>query len=146
MRRTIYDGGHEAFRDTGRTFLAEEVVAHAAGWDRGGIVPRELFAAAGAQGLLGMAVPQEFGGGGAPDFRFNAVLGEEVTAEDAPNAEWWCTELQGRALDTCLQPFGGYGDMTEYPTARASADARVTRICGGTTEILKEVVGRGLGS
>jgi len=381
MRRTLYDADHEAFRDTVRTFLAKEVVPHAAEWDRAGIVPRELFAAAGAQGLLGMAVPEEFGGGGAPDFRFNAVLGEEVmragvagpgaglclvndvclpyfldlatneqrerwlpgiaagelipaiamtepgagsdlsaiattavrdgdewvvdgaktfitnginadlvvtvvrtdpaqrhrglsllvlergmpgfergrnldklgqhaqdtaelsftgvrvpaanvlgeenrafpqlvdrlpqerlgiavagvagaraalewtlehvrtrtafgqpigsfqntrfrlaevatevdvaqafvdacvlalndgqlTAEDAAKAKWWCTELQGRALDTCLQLFGGYGYMTEYPIARAWADARVTRIYGGTTEIMKEVIGREMG-
>ena len=381
MRRTLYDAEHEAFRDTVRTFLAKEVVPHAAEWDRAGIVPRELFAAAGAQGLLGMAVPEEFGGGGAPDFRFNAVLGEEVmragvagpgaglclvndvclpyfldlatqeqkarwlpgiaagelvpaiamtepgagsdlaaitttarrdgadwvvdgaktfitnginadlvitvvktdpaqrhrgmsllvlergmpgfergrnldklgqhaqdtaelsfdgvrvpvsnvlgeeghafahlvdrlpqerlgiavagvagaaaalewtldyvrtrtafgqpigafqntrfrlaeiatevdlaqayvdacvralgsgelTAVDAAKAKWWCTELQGRALDACLQLFGGYGYMAEYPIARAWADARVTRIYGGTTEIMKEVVGRDLG-
>jgi alkylation response protein AidB-like acyl-CoA dehydrogenase len=381
MRRTLYDADHEAFRDTVRTFLAKEVVPYAAEWDRAGIVPRELFAAAGAKGLLGMAVPEEFGGGGSPDFRFNAVLGEEVlragvagpgaglclvndvclpyfldlatdeqrarwlpgitsgalipaiamtepgagsdlaaisttavrdgddwvvdgaktfitnginadlvvtvvrtdpaqrhrglsllvvergmsgfergrnldklgqhaqdtaelsftgvrvpaanllgeegrafphlvdrlpqerlgiavggvagaraalewtlehvrtrtafgrpigsfqntrfrlaevatevdvaqafvdacvlalndgelTAEDAAKAKWWCTELQGRALDTCLQLFGGYGYMTEYPIARAWADARVTRIYGGTTEIMKEVIGRELG-
>ena len=381
MRRTLYEAEHEAFRDTVRTFLAKEVVPHAAEWDRAGIVPRELFAAAGAQGLIGMAAPEEFGGGGAPDFRFNAVLGEEVmragvagpgaglclvndvclpyfldlatdeqkarwlpgiaagslvpaiamtepgagsdlaaitttarrdgedwvvdgaktfitnginadlvvtvvktdpvqrhrgmtllvlergmpgfergrnldklgqhaqdtaelsfsgvrvpaanllgeegrafahlvdrlpqerlgiavagvagaaaalewtlehvrtrtafgqpigsfqntrfrlaeiatevdvaqayvdacvralgdgelTAVDAAKAKWWCTELQGRALDTCLQLFGGYGYMAEYPIARAWADARVTRIYGGTTEIMKEVVGRDLG-
>jgi alkylation response protein AidB-like acyl-CoA dehydrogenase len=381
MRRTLYDADHEAFRDTVRTFLAKEVVPHAAEWDRAGITPREFFAAAGAQGLLGMAVPEELGGGGVRDFRFNAVLGEEVmragvagpgaglclvndvclpylldlatdeqrarwlpgitsgalipaiamtepgagsdlsaiattavrdgdewvvdgaktfitnginadlvitvvrtdpgqrhrglsllvvergmpgfergrnldklgmhaqdtaelsftgvrvpaanllgeegrafrhlvdrlpqerlgiavagvagaaaalawtlehvrtrtafgqpigsfqntrfrlaevatevdvaqafvdacvlalgdgvlTAEDAAKAKWWCTELQGRALDTCLQLFGGYGYMTEYPIARAWADARVTRIYGGTTEIMKEVVGRELG-
>jgi alkylation response protein AidB-like acyl-CoA dehydrogenase len=381
MRRTLYDADHEAFRDTVRTFLAKEVVPCAAEWDRAGIVPRELFAAAGAQGLLGMAVPERYGGGGVRDFRFNAVLGEEVmragvagpgaglclvndvclpylldlatdeqrarwlpgivagrlipaiamtepgagsdlsaiattavregdewvvdgaktfitnginadlvitvvrtdpaqrhrglsllvlergmpgfergrnldklgqhaqdtaelsfsgvrvpvakllgeegrafahlvdrlpqerlgiavagvagaraalewtlehvrtrtafgqpigsfqntrfrlaevatevdvaqafvdacvlalddgelTAEDAAKAKWWCTELQGRALDTCVQLFGGYGYMTEYPIARAWADARVTRIYGGTTEIMKEVVGRELG-
>jgi alkylation response protein AidB-like acyl-CoA dehydrogenase len=69
----------------------------------------------------------------------------ELTAEDAAKAKWWCTELQGRALDTCLQLFGGYGYMTEYPIARAWADARVTRIYGGTTEIMKEVIGRELG-
>jgi alkylation response protein AidB-like acyl-CoA dehydrogenase len=68
-----------------------------------------------------------------------------LTAEDAAKAKWWCTELQGRALDTCLQLFGGYGYMTEYPIARAWADARVTRIYGGTTEIMKEVIGRELG-
>jgi alkylation response protein AidB-like acyl-CoA dehydrogenase len=69
----------------------------------------------------------------------------ELTAVDASKAKWWCTEMQGRVLDRCLQLHGGYGYMSEYPIARAYADARITRIYGGTTEIMKEVVGRGLG-
>jgi alkylation response protein AidB-like acyl-CoA dehydrogenase len=69
----------------------------------------------------------------------------ELTAADAAKAKWWCTELQGRVLDACLQLHGGYGYMMEYPIARAFADARVTRIYGGTTEIMKEVIGRSLG-
>jgi alkylation response protein AidB-like acyl-CoA dehydrogenase len=69
----------------------------------------------------------------------------ELTAVDASKAKWWCTELQGRVVDRCLQLHGGYGYMTEYPIARAYADARITRIYGGTTEIMKEVIGRDLG-
>jgi alkylation response protein AidB-like acyl-CoA dehydrogenase len=69
----------------------------------------------------------------------------ELTPEDAATAKWWCTDLQGRAIDRCLQLFGGYGYMTEYPIARAYADARVTRIYGGANEIMKEIVGRSLG-
>jgi alkylation response protein AidB-like acyl-CoA dehydrogenase len=69
----------------------------------------------------------------------------ELTVADAAKAKWWCTELQGRVVDGCLQLHGGYGYMLEYPIARAFADARVTRIYGGTTEIMKEVVGRSLG-
>jgi alkylation response protein AidB-like acyl-CoA dehydrogenase len=69
----------------------------------------------------------------------------KLTAVDAAKAKWWCTELQGRAADTGLQLHGGYGYITEYPIARAYADARITRIYGGTTEIMKEVVGRDLG-
>ena len=69
----------------------------------------------------------------------------ELTAEDAAKAKWWCTELQSRAIDRCLQLHGGYGYMNEYPIARAYADARVTRIYGGTTEIMKEIIGRDLG-
>ena len=69
----------------------------------------------------------------------------ELTAEDAAMAKWWCTDLQGRAIDRCLQLFGGYGYMLEYPIARAFADARVTRIYGGANEIMKEIVGRSLG-
>jgi alkylation response protein AidB-like acyl-CoA dehydrogenase len=74
-----------------------------------------------------------------------ALNGGELTAEEASMAKWWCTELQGRVVDTCVQLFGGYGYMTEYPIARAYADARVTRIYGGTTEIMKEIIGRHLG-
>ena len=69
----------------------------------------------------------------------------ELTPEEAASAKWWCTDLQGRVADRCLQLFGGYGYMVEYPIARAWADARVTRIYGGANEIMKEIVGRSLG-
>lgn len=68
-----------------------------------------------------------------------------LTAEEASMAKWWCTELQGRVTDACLQLHGGYGYMDEYPISRLYADARVARIYGGTTEIMKEVIGRSLG-
>jgi alkylation response protein AidB-like acyl-CoA dehydrogenase len=74
-----------------------------------------------------------------------ALAAGDLTPEDAAEAKWWCTELQGRVLDSAVQLHGGYGYMTEYPVARAYADARVTRIYGGTTEIMKEIVGRSLG-
>jgi alkylation response protein AidB-like acyl-CoA dehydrogenase len=74
-----------------------------------------------------------------------ALDARELTPEDAATAKWWCTDLQGRAIDRCLQLFGGYGYMSEYPIARAYADARVTRIYGGANEIMKEIVGRSLG-
>jgi alkylation response protein AidB-like acyl-CoA dehydrogenase len=381
MRRRLFEAEHDAFRDSVRTFVAKEVLPHCAQWEAQGIVPRELFLRAGSSGFLGMAVPEEFGGGGVADFRFNAVLGEEVmhpgaaaaglgltlhndiclpyfldlateeqqrrwlpgiaagklitavamtepgtgsdlasiattavrrsdhylvngaktfitnginadlvitavktdpqqrhqgislivlergmdgfergrnlaklgqhsqdtaelffrdvkvpitnllgepgrgfthlvdrlpqerlsiaisgvagartaldltlayvkdrkafgqpigsfqntrfrlaemvteidlaqtfidrciealndgelTVADAAKAKWWCTELQGRVVDACLQLHGGYGYMLEYPIARAYADARITRIYGGTTEIMKEIIGRSLG-
>jgi alkylation response protein AidB-like acyl-CoA dehydrogenase len=68
----------------------------------------------------------------------------DLTVEDAAKAKWWCTELQGRVVDRCVQLHGGYGYMVEYPIARAFADARVTRIYGGATEIMKEIIGRSL--
>jgi len=74
-----------------------------------------------------------------------ALNADTLTAEDAAIAKWWCTELQGRVTDRCLQLFGGYGYMSEYPIARAWVDARVTRIYGGANEIMKEIVGRSLG-
>jgi alkylation response protein AidB-like acyl-CoA dehydrogenase len=74
-----------------------------------------------------------------------ALNEHELTAEEAAMAKWWCTELQKRVIDTCLQLHGGYGYMTEYPIARAYADARITTIYGGTTEIMKEIIGKSLG-
>ncbi|GAA4687059.1 acyl-CoA dehydrogenase family protein [Pseudonocardia yuanmonensis] len=74
-----------------------------------------------------------------------ALNADELTAVDASKAKYWCTELQGRVVDRCLQLHGGYGYMNEYPIAKAYADARITRIYGGTTEIMKEVIGRSLG-
>jgi alkylation response protein AidB-like acyl-CoA dehydrogenase len=69
----------------------------------------------------------------------------ELSPEDAAKAKWWATELQGRVVDRCVQLHGGYGYMLEYPIARAFTDARVTRIYGGTTEIMKDVIGKSLG-
>lgn len=67
-----------------------------------------------------------------------------LTPERAAMAKWWCTELQGKVIDAGLQLHGGYGYMREYPIARAYADARITRIYGGTTEIMKEIISRSL--
>ena len=74
-----------------------------------------------------------------------ALNAGELSAEDAAMAKWWCTDLQGRVMDRCLQLHGGYGYMVEYPIARAFADARVTRIYGGSNEIMKEIIGRSMG-
>jgi alkylation response protein AidB-like acyl-CoA dehydrogenase len=68
-----------------------------------------------------------------------------LTADTAAMAKWWCTELQLGVVDRCLQLHGGYGYMMEYPIARIYADSRAQTIYGGTTEIMKEIIGRGLG-
>ncbi len=381
MQRTLFDSDHDLFRDSVRAFIAKEFVPYSEEWERAGIVDREVFAKAGAQGFLGIAAPEEYGGGGVPDFRYNVVIAEEIqragvnaaglgwtlhndiclpyfltmctdeqkarwipgicsgelitaiamtepgigsdlagmstsaildgdhyvvngsktfitnginadlvvtavktdptqrhtgmslivlergmdgfergrnldkvglhaqdtaelffndvsvpvanrlgdegkgflglvdklpqerlsiavtgvaaarqalditleyvkertafgkpigtfqnsrfklaemateidiaqtyvdqavlalndgllTAEEAAMAKWWCTEMQKRVVDTCLQLHGGYGYMNEYPIARAYADARITTIYGGTTEIMKEIIGKSLG-
>ncbi|MEC7845538.1 MAG: acyl-CoA dehydrogenase family protein [Actinomycetota bacterium] len=74
-----------------------------------------------------------------------ALNNGELTAEEAAMAKWWTTELQKRAVDQCLQLHGGYGYMDEYPISRLWRDGRVQSIYGGTTEIMKEIVGRNLG-
>lgn len=68
----------------------------------------------------------------------------QLTAADAAKAKWWTTELCNKVMDRCLQLHGGYGYMMEYPVARAWQDARIQTIFGGTTEIMKEIVGRSL--
>jgi acyl-CoA dehydrogenase len=73
-----------------------------------------------------------------------ALNAGELTAEDAAGAKLWATELQWRVTDECLQLFGGYGYMDEYPISRLWRDARVQRIYGGTSEIMREIVGRSL--
>ena len=67
-----------------------------------------------------------------------------LDAATASMAKFWCTERQCEVMDQCLQLFGGYGYMKEYPIARMYADARVQRIYGGTNEIQRELVGRQL--
>lgn len=65
-----------------------------------------------------------------------------LTAVDAAKAKWWASELQKRVVDRCVQLHGGYGYMMEYPIARAFGDSRPMTILGGTTEIMKEIIGR----
>ena len=68
----------------------------------------------------------------------------KLSAEQSAAAKYWVTELQNKVVDKCLQLHGGYGYMLEYPIARAWADSRIQTIYGGTTEIMKEIVGRSL--
>ncbi len=81
-------------------------------------------------------------------FTDKAVLehvADRLSNEDASMVKWWNTELCNRVVDRCVQLHGGYGYMLEYPVARAFVDGRAQTIFGGTTEIMKEIIGRGLG-
>jgi len=69
----------------------------------------------------------------------------ELSAADAAKAKLFCTELAGRVIDKCLQVHGGYGYMTEYPIARLYADTRVSRIYGGTSEVMKSIIAKSIG-
>jgi alkylation response protein AidB-like acyl-CoA dehydrogenase len=70
---------------------------------------------------------------------------DKLDIPTAAMAKWWTTELQNKVMDRCLQLHGGYGYMSEYPIAQAFVDSRVQTIYGGTTEIMKEIIGRSLG-
>ncbi len=74
-----------------------------------------------------------------------ALLEGKLDTATASMAKYWCSDLQCKVIDECVQLHGGYGYMWEYPIARAYADARVQRIYGGTNEIMKEVISRSMG-
>ncbi|MDQ7026417.1 MAG: acyl-CoA dehydrogenase family protein [Anaerolineae bacterium] len=78
MERTIFEEEHKMFRSSFRKFAEQEVAPHHEKWEKEGIVPRELWEKAGQYGFLGMDVPEEYGGGGIKDFRYNAIVGEEL--------------------------------------------------------------------
>ncbi|MFF5007819.1 acyl-CoA dehydrogenase family protein [Streptomyces phaeochromogenes] len=80
MHRTIFTAEHELFRDTARTFYLRECAPNAEQWERGGQVSRAAWAAAGKAGLIGWQFPEEYGGQGIWDFRYNAIMAEEMAA------------------------------------------------------------------
>jgi alkylation response protein AidB-like acyl-CoA dehydrogenase len=106
LKRSIYESTHEEFRQVVAEFARRELVPHVGRWERDGIVDRDLFLKAGEAGLLGMAVPEEFGGGGTDDFRYNAVRIEELCRADV------LTPGQGIGLheDICLPYFLKWAD------------------------------------
>src|SRR5437868_721933 len=83
MESDLYEEDHEAFRAVAREYVAREVTPHLDHWEKQRLVDRSAWLAAGKQGLLGLTVPEEYGGGGQSDYRFRAVLVEELAAVGA---------------------------------------------------------------
>ena len=84
MTRTLFTDEHDQFRSTVKRFVANEVVPAFDKWEREGLIDRGLFAKAGELGFLGMAIPEQFGGGGVNDFRYNLIITEEIQAPASP--------------------------------------------------------------
>ncbi|MGF1598481.1 MAG: acyl-CoA dehydrogenase family protein [Acidimicrobiales bacterium] len=80
---SIYDETHDLFRESFRSFVQSEMVPRVPEWEAAGIMDREIYAAAGKHGFLGMAVPEAHGGGGTDDFRFNAIIADELARASA---------------------------------------------------------------
>src|ERR1041384_2796205 len=83
MERDLFAEEHLLFRETVREFMAREVVPHHPQWEKDGIVPREVWKTAGGLGMFGFGVPEQYGGAGIADFRYNAVILEEITRSRA---------------------------------------------------------------
>jgi alkylation response protein AidB-like acyl-CoA dehydrogenase len=111
MKREIYDEDHEAFRDSVRTWLERSVVPNTEKYIAEKALPREFWLEAGAQGFLGLEVPEEYGGAGAEDYRFNAVLMEELAKVNA-------------ALPTCV---GIHADITAPYVTELGTDEQKKR-------------------
>ncbi|MBW3667883.1 MAG: acyl-CoA dehydrogenase family protein, partial [Actinobacteria bacterium] len=86
MKRTLFDDTHELFRATVRTFIEREVAPHFEEWERAGIVDKELYRKAGEAGMLGMGIPEEYGGSGTDDVRYEAIVQEEFAGSGMMNA------------------------------------------------------------
>jgi alkylation response protein AidB-like acyl-CoA dehydrogenase len=112
MQRTIFDPDHQIFRESVEHFVNTEIVPNHARWTADGKVDKAMFRAAGDQGLLGMAIPEQYGGGGIDDFRYNVVIDEVVSASGA-SASGLCITLHN---DICIPYFLAYG--TEEQRAR----------------------------
>ena len=122
MQRLHFEPEHVAFAESFRAFADKEIVPHYLEWERAGITPREVFSAAGRAGFLGMTVPEEFGGGGVSDFRFNQAMDEQIAAAGITGSGL------GLSLhnDTCLPYFSEFHER-RAETALAPGD-RVRRV------------------
>ena len=154
MRRDVFTDDHEAFRRLARDFIAKEVVPHYAEWEEAGRLPRALFEQLGALGLLGTAVPEEYGGAGLTDYRYNVVLQEEsaralvtlgtvrtqldvvlpyfLTYADRDQRERWFPGLASGTLLTAIA-------MTEPGTGSDLAGIRTTAVRDGDSYVLNGV-------
>lgn len=153
MRRRLFTPEQESFRDSFRRFLEREVVPHHGQWERDGIVPRELYGEAASHGFVAMAVPEDHGGAGVDDFRFNVILGEEAALAQVVGFGY------GLSLhnDVCLPYLMRFGDerqqrrwlgsvasgetilaiaMTEPATGSDLAGIQTTALRDGDTYVL----------
>jgi acyl-CoA dehydrogenase len=151
MRRGVFTADHEAFRELARDFVAREVVPNYTAWERAGQMPRAVFERLGSLGLLGMAIPEEFGGAGVNDYRYNVVLQEEAAralvtlgtvrtqldvilpyflayADDEQRKRWFPELAAGRLLTAIA--------MTEPGTGSDLAGIRTTAVRDGGCYVL----------
>ncbi len=119
MERNLFDAEHDALRASFRAWLDKEVVPSYLEWERAGLVPHDLFVEAGRHGFLGMAIPEQYGGGGAEDFRYNLVIDEEVQASRR--------ERRRASASRCTTTSACRTSCDTAPTSNATAGSRASR-------------------
>ena len=118
LRRSLFEDIHDDFRESVRGFLTREAVPHRQQWERAGIVDRDFWKCAAAQGYVGFSAPVELGGTGVRDFRFNAVLDEEIVSTG--------TVGDGFALSNDI-----VGAVSDRPLDARAATPLAARVHGG---------------
>jgi alkylation response protein AidB-like acyl-CoA dehydrogenase len=137
-----------ALKEMATKFFETEALPHRERWAAQKCVDRDFWYKAGELGLLCTSVPEEYGGGGiARVFVDDCVerhLRGERDATTASMAKAWVSDMQVQVIDRCVQLFGGYGYMLEYPIARMFVDSRAQKIYAGANEVMKELIARSL--
>ncbi|MCM1013977.1 MULTISPECIES: acyl-CoA dehydrogenase family protein [unclassified Brevibacterium] len=121
MKRNLYDDDHEAFRDTVGAFLDREVVPHVEEWEENHLVDRNMWEKAAAAGIIGLAIPEEFGGAGVEDFRFEMVRSEEIARRGVGGvtAGWGVSD---GIVPGYLMAFGTQAQKEKYLTGLATGE------------------------
>ncbi|WP_209325366.1 acyl-CoA dehydrogenase family protein [Brevibacterium renqingii] len=121
MKRNLYDEDHEAFRGTVAAFLDREVVPHIDQWEEDHLVDREMWCRAARAGVIGLTIPEEFGGAGVTDFRFDMVRSEEIARRGVGSATSGWGVSDG-IVPGYLMAFGTQAQKEKYLTGLASGE------------------------
>ncbi len=150
MRRDLFTAEQEDFRLLIREFTEREIVPRYAEWEQAASWTRSGCASRTRPSFRSPTCGCPWGTGRGRKARrwgtcLQALVAGSLSGSDAAVAKLFCTEMQARVVDRCLQLFGGYGYITEFPIARLYAHARVTRIYSGTSEVMKSIISKSLG-
>ena len=119
-QRTLFEPEHELFRESYRAFLDRHVAPFHEQWEKDKIVDRGVWLEAGKQGFLGMAVPEEYGGGGNPDFRYNTIVTEETVAGPLQRPRVRPAQRRRRAVPAAAGQRGAEAALAARDSAPAS--------------------------
>jgi alkylation response protein AidB-like acyl-CoA dehydrogenase len=139
VMRSIFADEHQAIRESFASFVAKELIPDYEAWEAAGIAPREIFTKAGEYGFIGMAIPEEHGGGGVDDFRFNLIIAEELRRSSGARS---CSSEQSTSACSCS------GATATCWSTRSHGHMPMRGsppIYGGTSEVMKTIIAKSIG-